>query len=95
MAITLQKRVQYTAQERLDLLDKLAEDTLRDSTTHEYLHDLLGHGDPDGRVMTGFRTTTVIAGSNAGFDIPAEAGCAIARDGSVLLMDGGSFTGAW
>ena len=90
MAVTLQKRVQYAANERLDLLDKLAEDTLRDSTMAEYLHDLLGHGDPDGRVITGFRTTTVVAGTNTGFDIPAEAGCAVARDGSVMLMNGAS-----
>jgi hypothetical protein len=56
--VVLQKKVLYTASERLDLGDKLAEDSLFDGTISEYLKDIVTLS-PNGRVMYGFLTNTL------------------------------------
>jgi hypothetical protein len=87
MALQLTKRVKYTSNERLDLLDKLAEDTLLDATLHEARRQLFIESATRGRVLQGFKTSTV-PGPNGGFTLPAAKGVAIDNTGALAVMDG-------
>jgi hypothetical protein len=84
---TLQKKVHYAANERLDLNDKLADIDLVDDTIHEYVKNIALSGDVDGRVFFGWRTTTT-TGPDVGFTIAAEPALAVSRDGKIMLRDG-------
>lgn len=86
-SITLTKKVNYSPNQRLDLTDKQDEAKLIDDTTQQYRQALLMEED-DGRVLRGWRTTTV-PGANAGFTIAgSEESVAVDRAGNVLLLDG-------
>lgn len=89
MTLSLTKRVNYEPSERLDLNDKLAEDTLLDETLGQHYQGLISQS-PDGRIFKGWTTTTSYPETNTGFNIPSEEGFAIDRAGNVLIRDGAS-----
>ena len=86
MTLTQPKKVNYSANQRLDLVDKVAEYTTGDDNLNQTIKALITDS-PDGRVFSGWRTTTV-NGSNAGFTIAAEQASALDRAGNLLLLDG-------
>ena len=85
MSLSITKKVQYTPNERLDLGDKLAEDSLLDETLYELIKAIIEDSD-DGRIFSGWQTSTV-NGPNGGFEIIAEKGFAVSRDGAFLIRD--------
>lgn len=89
MTIAITQKVKYSADERLDLNDKLAEDSLLDTTLYEWIRALIEDNSADGRVIFGWKTSTVV-GPNGGFTIAAAPGLAFSRDGAMAVMDGGS-----
>jgi len=87
MTITLTKKIKLSANERFDLLDKIADVDLRDAELQEYLEQVLGRMD-DGRVFKGFKTSNTVGAYAGDFIIPASEGVAVTRSGEVCLMDG-------
>ena len=86
MTVQLTKRVRYVINERLDLLDKVAEDELLQAELEESREQVVAATD-DGRILKGFKTSTT-TGPNLGFTIPAGEGAAFDRAGALCLMDG-------
>jgi len=85
VTIDLTKKVKYSANERIDLNDKTAEDSLLDETLREYSKGTLAD-DQDGRVFFGWRASTPVTWPT--FTIAAEQGLAVARDGTYCMRDG-------
>jgi hypothetical protein len=86
MALKQPKKVLYAANERLDLIDVLAQDSTRDDNDNQNRFGSLLN-DPDGRVFSGWLTSTT-TGANSGFTIAAAPSCAMDRAGNLLILDG-------
>ncbi len=85
MTVLQTKRVRYVANERLDLNDKLAEDTLRDAAAGEGRKTTV-IGEVDGRVFSGFTTSVGLGAAPADFTFDSADSVLIDRNGRLVTV---------